>query len=287
LLANFLFISKIGGLSVLITNPHDISQMVSQIAKFKFTVITGVNTLFNALVNHPEFSKLDFSTLKITLGGGMAVQRVVADKWQTVTGIPLLEAYGLTEASPAVTINPTTLKAYNGTIGLPLPSTDVAILDEEGHEVPLGQSGELGVKGPQVMRGYWQNPLETQKVFTKTGWLLTGDIASINPQGYVSILERKKDMILVSGFNVYPNDIEDVLMHIPGVLEAAVIGVPDEHTGQAVKAFIVRSEPNLTVDTVLRFCRENLTGYKMPKSIEFRDSLPKSNVGKILRRALR
>jgi len=286
LLANFLFIAKIGGLNVLITNPRDISHMVADIAKFKFSIITGVNTLFNALLNYPKFTKLDFSALKIALGGGMAVQRVVAERWQAVTGIPLLEAYGLTETSPSVTINPTDLKAYNGTIGLPISSTDIAILDSEGNEVALGKPGELAVKGPQVMRGYWQNPLETQKVFTKTGWLLTGDIASVNSQGYVSILERKKDMVLVSGFNVYPNEIEDVLMHIPGVLEAAVIGVPDEHTGQAVKAFIVKNNPGLTEADILRFCRENLTGYKLPKIIEFRDELPKSNVGKILRRAL-
>lgn len=287
LLANFLFISKIGGLSVLITNPRDVSQMVSEIGKFKFSIVIGVNTLFNALLNHPRFSKLDFSSLKISLGGGMAVQRAVAEKWQAVTGGPLLEAYGLTETSPGVTINPVTLKAYNGTIGLPLPSTDVAILDDDGKELPLGETGEFAVKGPQVMRGYWQNPLETHKVFTKEGWLLTGDIACIDPQGFVSIKERKKDMILVSGFNVYPNEIEDVIMHVPGVLEVAVVGVPDEHTGQAVKAFIVKKDQNLTEEQVLKFCRENLTGYKRPKYIEFRDSLPKSNVGKILRRALR
>lgn len=287
LLANFLFIAKIGGLNVLITNPRDITHLVADMRKFKFTIITGVNTLFNALLNYPKFARLDFSALKIALGGGMAVQRVVAERWQAVTGIVLLEAYGLTETSPSVTINPTDLKAYNGTIGLPVSSTDIAILDNEGKEVALGESGELAVKGPQVMRGYWRNPLETQKVFTKTGWLLTGDIASVNSQGYVSILERKKDMVLVSGFNVYPNEIEDVLMHVPGVREAAVIGVPDEHTGQAVKAFIVKNDPSLTEADILRFCRENLTGYKLPKIIEFREELPKSNVGKILRRALR
>lgn len=287
LLANFFFIAKIGGLSVLITNPRDIAQTISEIGKFKFSVIIGVNTLFNAFLNHASFSKLDFSALKITLGGGMAVQRVVAEKWQEVTGLPLLEAYGLTETSPGVTINPVNLKAYNGTIGLPLPSTDIAILDDEGNEVTLGSPGELAVKGPQVMRGYWQNPLETQKVFTKDGWLLTGDIASVNPHGFVSILERKKDMILVSGFNVYPNEIEDVLMHLPGVLEVAVVGVPDANSGEAVKVFIVRKDPGLTEEKVLQFCRENLTGYKRPKQVEFRDSLPKTNVGKILRRALR
>ncbi len=287
LLANFFFIAKIGGLSILITNPRDIRHMVREMAKFKFSVITGVNTLFNALLNCPQFAKLDFSALKIALGGGAAVQRVVAEKWQAVTGIPLLEAYGLTETSPSVTINPTNLKAYNGTIGLPVSSTEVAILDDNGNELPLGSSGELGVKGPQVMRGYWQNPLETQRVFTKAGWLLTGDIASMNPQGYVSILERKKDMVLVSGFNVYPNEIEAVLMQVPGVSEAAVVGIPDEQTGQAVKALIVKNDPQLTEERILQFCRENLTGYKLPKIIEFRDELPKTNVGKILRRALR
>ncbi|MCD6040219.1 MAG: long-chain acyl-CoA synthetase [Gammaproteobacteria bacterium] len=287
LLANFLFIAKIGGLSVLITNPRDISRMVKDMARFKFSIITGVNTLFNALINHPKFAKLDFSGLKVTLGGAMAVQRVVAEKWEALTKIPLLEAYGLTETSPSVAINPTNLKAYNGTIGLPISSTDIAILDDEGNEVTVGHAGELAVKGPQVMRGYWQNPIETQKVFTKSGWLLTGDIASVNPHGFVSILERKKDMILVSGFNVYPNEIEDVLTQMPGVREAAVIGVPDEHTGEAVKAVVVKSNLDLTAAEVLQFCRKNLTGYKLPKIIEFRNELPKSNVGKILRRALR
>lgn len=287
LLANCLFMIKIGSLSVLITNPRDVASLISDMAKFKFSIITGVNTLFNALLHHPRFSKLSFSALKITLGGGMAVQRAVAEKWQEVTGNTLLEAYGLTETSPAVTVNHTNLSSYKGTIGLPISSTEVAILDEEGKEVPQGQPGELAVKGPQVMRGYWQNPIETQKVFTKDGWLLTGDIAAINAGGYVTLLERKKDMILVSGFNVYPNEVEDVLMRMPGVLEVAVIGVPDEQTGQAVKAFIVKSDAHLTEENIVRFCKENLTGYKIPKHIEFRTELPKSNVGKILRRALR
>jgi long-chain acyl-CoA synthetase len=285
--ANCLVISKMGGLNVLITNPKDIPYLISEMAKFKFTVITGVNTLFKALLNNPKFAKLDFKAMKLSLGGGMAVQRIVAEKWQALTHVPLLEAYGLTETSPCVTINPTDIKAYNGMVGLPVPLTDVAILNNEGQEVPVGEAGELVIKGPQVMRGYWQNPLETQKVFNKEGWLLTGDIASVNADGFVSILERKKDMVLVSGFNVYPNEVEDVLVHMPGILEAAVIGVADEQTGQAVKAFIVKSDVSLTAADILLFCRARLTGYKLPKHIEFRSELPKSNVGKILRRALR
>jgi long-chain acyl-CoA synthetase len=287
LTANCLFITKIGGLNVLITNPRDLSQLISDMAKFKFTMMTGVNTLFNALIQCDAFAKLDFSSLKMTLGGGMSVMRAVADKWKMITGKVLLEAYGLTETSPCVTINPYDLKEYNGTIGLPVSSTDVCILDNAFHEVPIGQPGELAVKGPQVMRGYWNNPDETQNVFTKEGWLLTGDIASINEQGYVSILDRKKDMILVSGFNVYPNEIEDVLQHMPGISEAAVIGVKDDHSGEIVKAFIVKKDLKLTADDVIKYCRQNLTGYKIPKSIEFCKELPKSNVGKILRRELR
>lgn len=287
LTANCLFLSKIGGLNILITDPRDISRLISDMAKFKFTVITGVNTLFLALLSNPKFAKLDFSSMKISLGGGMSVQRPVAEKWQAVTGKPLLEAYGLTETSPCATINPPNLKAYNGTVGLPVSSTEVCILDDMRHELGIDTSGELAIKGPQVMLGYWRNPQETQKVFTKDGWLLTGDIGSINEQGYVRILERKKDMILVSGFNVYPNEVEDVLMHMPGILEAAVVGIPDENSGETVKAFIVKNNQNVTVNDVLHFCRENLTGYKIPKYIEFCSELPKTNVGKILRRALK
>ena len=217
----------------------------------------------------------------------MAVQRAVAEKWQAVTGNPLLEAYGLTETSPCVTINPSNLKTYNGTIGLPVSSTDVSILDDDQREVAIGQAGELAVKGPQVMKGYWQNPAETAKAFTPDGWLLTGDIASIDSQGYVRILERKKDMVLVSGFNVYPNEVEDVLVRIPGVREAAVIGVSDEHTGEALKAYIVKNDPALTAAEIIKQCRLHLTPYKVPKQIAFVNDLPKSNVGKILRRALR
>lgn len=287
LLGNCFFMMRIGGFNILITNPRDVPHMVDEMSKFKFTAITGVNTLFNALLNNPQFENLDFRSLKMSLGGGMSVLKPVAEKWKKITGCVLLEAYGLTETSPVVTSNPVTIQEYNGTIGLPVSSTDVAILDEEGQEVPTGHAGELAVKGPQVMLGYWNNPNETQKVFTKDGWLLTGDMASINEEGYVKLLERKKDMILVSGFNVYPNEVEDVLMHIPGVNEAAVIGVPDEHSGEAVKAFIVKKDPALTAETIMQYCRNHLTGYKLPRYIEFRKELPKSNVGKILRRSLR
>jgi long-chain acyl-CoA synthetase len=287
LMANCLFFTKLGGLNVLITNPRDIPQLISEMAKFKFSIMTGVNTLFNALIQHPEFAKLDFSAMKISLGGGMAVMEAVAIKWQAITGRALLEAYGLTETSPCVTINPYNLKIYNGTIGLPVSSTDVCILNSAGEEVPIGEPGELAVKGPQVMRGYWNNPKETENVFTKDGWLLTGDIASIDEKGYVSLLERKKDMILVSGFNVYPNEIEDVLLHMDGIIEAAVVGVSDDNSGEAVKAFIVKNDPKMTASDVIAFCRKNLTGYKIPKHIEFCKELPKSNVGKILRRELR
>jgi len=287
LTANCLFIFKIGGLNVLITNPRDLPQVIAEMAKFKLTAITGVNTLFNGLLKHPKFAQLDFSELKLSLGGGMAVQQAVADKWYAVTGAPLLEAYGLTETSPCVTVNPPDLKYYNGTVGLPVSSTDVALFNDEGNEVSFNQPGELAVKGPQVMYGYWRNPIETQKVFTKDGWLLTGDIASIDEQGYVRIRERKKDMILVSGFNVYPNEIEDVIARLQGVKEVAVIGVPDEGSGEVVKAYIVKEDPDLTVSDVLRYCHKNLTGYKIPKYVEFAEDLPKSNVGKILRRALR
>ncbi len=287
LTANCMFLMKLGGLNVLITNPRDLPQMISEMSKFKFTVITGVNTLFNGLLKCPKFAELDFSGLKLCLGGGMAVQRAVADKWHHVTGVPILEAYGLTETSPCISINPPELEEYNSTVGMPVSSTDICILDDSGKEVPLNQPGEIAIKGPQVMYGYWRNPAETQKVFTKDGWLLTGDIASVDENGYVHIRERKKDMILVSGFNVYPNEIEDVIVRLQGVREAAVIGVPDENSGEAVKVFIVKDDPNLTVSDILRYCHKNLTGYKIPKFVEFTQELPKSNVGKILRRALR
>lgn len=287
LLANCLFFTKLGSLNVLITNPRDIPSMIKDMRKFQFTAITGVNTLFTALLNDPQFATLDFSHLRLSLGGGAAVQRAVAEKWQGVTGAPLLEAYGLTETSPCVTINPANLKSYNGTIGLPVSSTDIAILDENGQELPVGSTGELAVKGPQVMKGYWHNPEETARAFTKDGWLLTGDIATIDAHGFVRLLERKKDMILVSGFNVYPNEIEDVLVRLPGVKECAVIGIPDEHSGEAVKAFIVKGNSDLNASQVIQYSREHLTPYKVPKQVEFCQELPKTNVGKILRRALK
>ncbi|MBX3709282.1 MAG: AMP-binding protein [Gammaproteobacteria bacterium] len=287
LTANCLYFTKIGGLNVLITNPRDIPSMIKEMRKFKFTAITGVNTLFNALMKNPQFMKLDFSHIHLALGGGMAMQKVVAEKWQNITHAPLLEAYGLTETSPCVTINPSHLQQFNGTIGLPVPSTDICILDAEENEVPIGQPGELAVKGPQVMKGYWNNPAETAKVFTKDGWLLTGDIASIDENGYVRLLERKKDMILVSGFNVYPNEVEDVLAQLKGVHEVAVVAFPDENSGEVPKVFIVKNDPNLTADNVIQYSREHLTPYKVPKYVEFVEELPKTNVGKILRRALR
>lgn len=287
LTANCLFIFKTGGLNILITNPRDLPQMISEMGKFKFTAITAVNTLFNGLLKHPKFAKLDFSQLKLALGGGMAVQYAVAEKWHELTGMPILEAYGLTETSPCVTVNPTTSTHYNETVGLPVSSTDIIILNDEGKEVGFNQSGELAIKGPQVMYGYWHNPIETQKIFTKDGWLLTGDIASVDEKGFVRILERKKDMILVSGFNVYPNEIEDVIARLQGVKEVAIVGVPDEGSGEVVKAYVVKEDPTLTTNDILRYCHKNLTGYKIPKFIEFTQELPKSNVGKILRRALR
>jgi len=287
LTANCLYFTKIGGLNVLITNPRDIPSMIKELKKFQFTAITGVNTLFSALMKNPEFAKLNFSRLHLALGGGMAVQKIVAERWKEITHAPILEAYGLTETSPCVTINPVTLKEFNGTIGFPVSSTDICIFDNELHEVPIGQPGELAIKGPQVMKGYWNSPNETAKVFTKDGWLLTGDIASVDENGYVRILERKKDMILVSGFNVYPNELEDVLAKLKGVREVAVIAVSDDASGEVPKAFIVKDDPNLTTDDVIKYCRDHLTPYKRPKHIEFIQELPKSNVGKILRRELR
>lgn len=287
LTANCLAFMKLGALNVLITNPRDIPAFVKELSKVPFTAITGVNTLFNALLHNPDFSKLDFSHLHVALGGGMAVQKVVAEHWKQVTGAPLLEAYGLTETSPAVTINPLNLSAFNGSIGLPVPSTDVLICDDQENPLPIGEKGELYVKGPQVMRGYWERPEETELAFSKEGWLKTGDIATIDAEGFVYIVDRKKDMIIVSGFNVYPNEVEGVIAAHPGVLETAVIGVPDPSTGEAVKCFIVRQDPMLTAESVIAHCRTQLTSYKVPKQIEFRTELPKTNVGKILRRALR
>ncbi|MCC7327957.1 MAG: long-chain-fatty-acid--CoA ligase [Burkholderiales bacterium] len=287
LTANCLVFMSLGGENVLIPNPRDIPGFVKEMAKFKFTAITGVNTLFNALVNNAEFAKLDFSSLKIALGGGMAVQEAVAVRWKEVTGVPLIEAYGLTETSPAATINPLDLAAYNGSIGLPISSTEILLRDDNGKEVPLGQSGEICIRGPQVMAGYWQRQDETDKVIDRDGWFTSGDIGVMDERGFVKIVDRKKDMILVSGFNVYPNEIEGVVVTHPGVLECAAVGVPDKKSGEAVKLYVVKKDPALTSDDVLKHCREHLTNYKCPREVEFRADLPKSNVGKILRRELR
>jgi long-chain acyl-CoA synthetase len=287
LTANGLVFCRLGGLNWLITNPRDMPGFVKELKASGFTALTGVNTLFNGLLNTPGFEDVDFSRLHMTLGGGMAVQRAVAERWKKVTGCTLAEAYGLTETSPAVCINPLDLKEYNGSIGLPVPSTDVAIWSEDGQPLPVGEVGELMVRGPQVMKGYWQRPEETAKVLGSDGWLHTGDIAKMDEKGYFYIVDRKKDMILVSGFNVYPNEVEDVVMEHSGVLEVAAVGVPDEHSGEVVKLFVVRKDPKLTEDDLKQFCHDRLTGYKRPKQIEFRDELPKSNVGKILRRKLR
>ncbi len=287
LTANFLVFARVGAHGCLITNPRDMRAFVKEIRSIGFTSITGVNTLFNGLLNTPGFDRVDFSRLRITLGGGMAVQRSVADRWKQVTGCTLAEAYGLTETCPAVCINPLDIDAYNGSIGLPIPSTEVTIQDDDGRHLPIGEVGELCVRGPQVMRGYWNRPEETANVLAADGWLRTGDIGRIDERGFVYIVDRKKDMILVSGFNVYPNEIEDVVAQMPGVLEVAAVGVPDAKSGEAVKLVLVRKDPALTAEAVLAHCKTNLTGYKMPKYVEFRDSLPKTNVGKILRRELR
>ncbi len=287
LTANCLVFMKFGGLNHLITNPRDMQGFVKTLSKIRFTAITGVNTLFNGLLNTPGFDKLDFSRLHLTLGGGMAVQRAVAERWKKATGVTLVEAYGLTETSPAACINPMNLTDYNGAIGLPIPSTEACVQDEEGRILPLGEVGELCIRGPQVMAGYWQRPEETAKVMTSDGWLKTGDMAKMDEAGYFYIVDRKKDMILVSGFNVYPNEIEDVIATHPGVMEVAAVGVPDDKSGEAVKVVIVRKDPSLTVDDIKQHCRHDLTGYKQPRYVEFRTELPKSNVGKILRRELR
>ncbi|MCB1559805.1 MAG: AMP-binding protein [Xanthomonadales bacterium] len=287
LTANCLVFMKFGGINHLITNPRDMPGFVKTLSQLRFTGITGVNTLFNGLLNTPGFDKVDFSNLKFTLGGGMAVQRAVAERWKKITGVPLIEAYGLTETSPAACINPMNLTDYNGSIGLPVPSTECCIMDENGQQLPVGEVGELCVRGPQVMKGYWNRPQDTAKVISADGWLHTGDMAKMDENGYFFIVDRKKDMILVSGFNVYPNEIEDVVAEMDGVLEVAAVGVPDEKSGEAVKLVIVKKDPGLTVEQIKAHCRENLTGYKQPRYIEFREDLPKSNVGKILRRELR
>ncbi len=287
LTANCLTFMKIGARNVLITNPRDMSHFVKEIKSCGFTTITGVNTLFNGLLNHPKFKEVDFSNLKLSLSGGMALQKSVALRWKEVTKTPILEAYGLTETSPAATMNPMSLHDYNGSIGLPLPSTDIKILDDNEQEVPIGASGEICIKGPQVTPGYWNRPDETALVFTKNGYLKTGDIGKMDEEGYIYLVDRKKDMLLVSGFNVYPNEVEQVISMHPGVLEVGVVGVPDAESGERVKACIVRRDPNLTAEEVIAYCREHLTAYKVPKIVEFFNELPKTNVGKILRRALK
>lgn len=287
LMANCFLFTCLGGLNYLITNPRDMKGFVKELRRVRFSVITGVNTLFNGLLNAEGFAALDFSNLKISLGGGMAVQESVAEKWCQVTGCVLTEAYGLTETSPAVTINPFHLGKYNGSIGLPIPNTEISIQDNDGRHLELGEVGELCVRGPQVMRGYLNDPVETGKVLSEDGWLHTGDIAVVDDKGYVRIVDRKKDMILVSGFNVYPNEIENVVADHDGVLEVAAIGVDDAESGEVVKLCIVKKDPALTATEVLEFCKDRLTRYKWPKHIEFYSVLPKSNVGKILRRVLR
>ncbi len=287
LTANGLVFMKFGGLNYLITNPRDMPGFVKELSSIPFTAITGVNTLFNGLLNTPGFDKIDFSRLHLTLGGGMAVQRVVAERWKQVTGCTMIEAYGLTETSPAACMNPMNLAEYNGAIGLPISSTDACVKDDDGNTLGHGEIGELCIKGPQVMKGYWQRPEETAKAIDADGWLHTGDVARMDENGFFFIVDRKKDMILVSGFNVYPNEVEDVIAMMPGVLEVAAVGVPDDKSGEAVKVVIVKKDPNLTAEQVKAHARENLTGYKQPRLVEFRTELPKTNVGKILRRELR
>ncbi|MCB1916063.1 MAG: AMP-binding protein [Rhodocyclaceae bacterium] len=287
LTANGLTFFKIGAENVLITNPRDIPAFVKELGKHRFTAITGVNTLFNALLNDANFAALDFSSLRISLGGGMAVQRAVAERWRAITGHTLVEAYGLTETSPAACINPLDLTEFNHSIGLPISSTEISIRDDDGNELELGQAGELCIRGPQVMKGYWNRPEDTRRAIMADGFLRTGDVATVDPAGFVRIVDRKKDMILVSGFNVYPNEVEDVIADHPAVVEVAAVGVPDERSGEAVKVFVVRKDASLTREALIAHCRENLTGYKVPHQVEFRDELPKTNVGKILRRKLR
>ncbi|RQH14206.1 long-chain fatty acid--CoA ligase [Bradyrhizobium sp. RP6] len=287
LTACYLLAVRAGGCNLLIPNPRDIPGFVKELAKYQVNSFPAVNTLYNGLMHHPDFKKLDFSKLKISNGGGMAVQRPVADQWRAITGCFIAEGYGLSETSPTLTCNPATATEFSGSIGIPVPSTYISIRDDDGNEVPLGQPGEICAKGPQVMSGYWNRPEDTAKVMTADGYFRTGDIGIMDEKGYTKIVDRKKDMILVSGFNVYPNEVEEVIASHPGVLECAVIGMPDSKSGEAVKAFVVRKDPNLTAEAVIAFCHEQLTGYKVPKHIEFRTDLPKTNVGKILRRQLR
>ena len=287
LTCNCMFMLRDGGCNLLIPNPRDIPGFVKELKNNRFTAISGLNTLYNALLNNPDFASIDFSKLRLASAGGMAMQQAVADRWQKATKVPILEGYGLTETSPVATTNPVNQTEFSGTIGLPIPSTIITIRDDDEKILPVGQVGEICIAGPQVMKGYWQRPEETAKVMAKDGAFKTGDIGVMDERGYVKIVDRKKDMILVSGFNVYPNELEGVVAMMPGVLEVAVIGVPDEHSGEVPKVFIVKKDPALTEQMVLDHCKEQLTGYKRPKHVEFRAELPKTNVGKILRRALR
>ena len=284
---NMMLGMRTGGKNILIPNPRDIPAVLKELSKHTFHSFPAVNTLFNGLANHPDFGTVNWSNLKVSVGGGMAVQGAVAKLWLEKTGCPICEGYGLSETSPSATCNPTTSKAYTGTIGLPLPGTWLKLLDDDGHEVPAGERGEIAIKGPQVMAGYWQRPDETAKSMTADGYFKTGDIGTVDERGFFKIVDRKKDMVLVSGFNVYPNEVEDVVAKLEGVMECAVVGVPDEKTGEAVKLVIVKKNPALTEQQVREFCRANLTGYKQPKVVEFRTEMPKTPVGKILRRELR
>lgn len=287
LTANCLTFLMIGARNLLIANPRDIPGFVKEWSKYPVSVVTGVNTLFNALLNNPEFAKLDFSSMNVTLGGGMAVQAPVAERWLKTVGVPLMQAYGLTETSPAATINPLDMKEFTGSIGLPISSTEISIRDDYGNEVPVTQIGEICVRGPQVMKGYWNRADETAHVFYPDGFMRTGDVGYVDQKGFVFLVDRKKDMILVSGFNVYPNEVEEAVAMFPGVIDVAAIGVSDQHSGEAVKIFVVRKDPKITERDLIEHCRKLLTGYKIPKHVEFRDDLPRTNVGKILRRALK
>jgi len=278
---------RMGALNVLIVNPRDIPAFVKELAKYRFNMLPAVNTLYNALANNPDFAHLDFSALRVCNGGGMAVQKPVADKWRQITGVAIIEGYGLSETSPVATCNRADGAEFTGTIGLPVPSTDIAIIDDEGRHLAPSEIGEIAIRGPQVMTGYWNRPDETAKVMTADGFFRSGDVGVMDTAGFVKIVDRKKDMILVSGFNVYPNELEGVIAGHAGVLECAVVGVPDDHSGEAVKVFVVKKDPGLTAEQLMDYCKQQFTGYKRPKYIEFRDELPKTNVGKILRRALR
>ncbi len=287
LTVNLLTFVKMGGHNLLITNPRDLDAFIEDLSKVKFTAISGVNTLYNALLSSPHFDRVDASAVKVSVGAGAAVQRSVGERWKQRTGKPLLEGYGLTETSPVACVNPLTIEDFTGMIGLPVPSTEVSIRDDDGNPLPIGQAGEICIRGPQVMKGYWQRPEETAKVMLPGGWLRTGDIGVMNERGWVKFVERKKDMIVVSGFKVFPNEVEEVASTHPGVFEAAAVGVPDERTGEAVKLVVVKKDPALDAASVIEHCRRNLTAYKVPKVVEFRSELPKSPIGKVLRRELR